>query len=191
VKRIIFLAITVLVLTARGSAAQGFISPFIGTTLTAPTEVGSHTKAGWGVDFGALGKIVGAETEIAWYPEIIDIAANAIDKSKVISFSGDMLIGPTMGAVKPYFAIGAGNLHLNVTGLSTVVVPNPTEISNNYFTGNLGGGVFVFFTKNLGVRGDLRYFKAYGFDLGDLQGAGLVLDNFNFWRGSIAFAAKF
>src|SRR6478672_6535220 len=83
VKRIIFLAIIVLVLTARGSAAQGFISPFIGTTLTSPTETGSHTKAGWGVDLGALGKIVGAETEIAWYPEIIDIAENAIDKSKV------------------------------------------------------------------------------------------------------------
>ena len=38
-------------------------------------------------------------------------------------------------------------------------------------TGNLGGGLFVFFNKHIGVRGDLRYFRAYGFDLGDLQGA--------------------
>jgi hypothetical protein len=178
-------------LTSRGSAAQGFISPFIGTTLTSPTDTGSSTKAGFGVDFGAIGKIVGAETEIAFYPELIDNAANAVEKNKVFSFSGDILIGPTIGAVKPYVAIGAGNLHLNVTGLSSVLVPNPTEISNDYFTGNLGGGLFVFFTKNLGVRGDLRYFRAYGVDLADLAGTGLRLTNFNFWRASVGFAAKF
>ncbi len=137
-----FVLICVLVLfAAHDAAAQGFIVPFIGTTLTSPGPSGDSTKPGYGVSFGGMGKIVGAETEIAYYPEVIDTAPNAIAKSRVISFSGGMLIGPRLGPVTPYFAIGAGNLNLNVTGVASVIVPNPESISNNYFTFNTGGGV--------------------------------------------------
>ena len=38
-----------------------------------------------------------------------------------------------------HVAFGAGNLHLNVTGLESVVGANPESISNNYFTFNAGG----------------------------------------------------
>src|SRR5581483_1936955 len=131
-------------LFAGTASAQGFISPFIGTTITSPTAVGSRTKPGYGVDLGAIGKVVGAETEIAFFPELIDNSANGIAKNKVITFSGDTLIGPLVGPVKVYFAIGAGNLHLNITQLSNVVVPNAESISNNYFTFNTGGGVMGF-----------------------------------------------
>ena len=171
--------------------AQGFINPFIGTTLSSPTSAGSSTKMGFGVAFGGLGKVVGGETELAYFPELIDNSANALAKSKVITFSGNMLIGPTVGAVKPYFAIGAGNLYLNVTNLSTVVVPTVESVSNNYFTFNAGGGVIGFFTGHLGVRGDLRYTRAFGLKITDLQTAGLQLDKFNFWRGTVGLVAKF
>jgi hypothetical protein len=106
----------------------------------------------------------------------------------VITFSGNAIIGPTIGAVKPYFGLGAGNLNLNVTSLSSIVVPNPTNISSNYFTFNVGGGVMGFFGSHWGVRGDLRYFRAFGFKLTDLETAGLQLDRFDFWRASIPAA---
>ena len=54
-----------------------------------------------------------------------------------------------------------------------------------YFTFNVGGGVMGFFTSHLGVRGDLRYYRAFGFKLADLDSAGLKLDRFDFWRGNI------
>ena len=127
---VFIVALLILVLVgAHDAAAQGFINPFVGTTLSSPTAAGSHTKPGYGVAFGALGKVVGAETEIAFFPELIDNAANALAKSKVVTFSGNTVIGPTIGKVKPYFAIGAGNLHLNVTSLSSVVLPNVESIS--------------------------------------------------------------
>jgi len=71
------------------------------------------------------------------------------------------------------------------------VVPNPESISNNYFTINAGGGVMGFFTDHLGVRADLRYYRAFGIDISDLENAGLRLDKFNFWRASFGLAAKF
>ena len=148
-------------------------------------------KAGYGVAFGGFGRIVGGETEIAFYPEVIDNSANGLTKSKVISFSAGMLIGPTVGPAKPYFAFGAGNLNLNVTGISSIAVPNPESISNNYFTFNAGGGVMGYFSDHLGVRGDLRYFRAFGIKLEDLEDAGLSFDKFNFWRASFGLVVKF
>ena len=191
IRALIISSVLFLLFTAGSASAQGFVSPFVGTTVTAPTSLGSHTKPGYGVALGGIGKVVGAETEIAFFPELIDNTANGIAKNKVITFSGDTLIGPMLGNVKPYFAIGAGNLHLNVTQISNVVVPNPESISNNYFTFNTGGGVMGFFNHHIGVRGDLRYTKAFGFKIADLQSAGLALDKFNYWRVAFGLAVKF
>jgi hypothetical protein len=189
--RSFFLGALLVVFAAHDAAAQGFISPFIGTTLTSPTETGSSTKPGYGVSFGAVGRIVGFDTEFAYYPEVIDNAANAIAKSRVISISAGPLIGPTIGAVKPYVALGFGNLNLNVTSIASVVVPNPESLSNNYFTFNAGGGIMGFFSDHFGVRGDLRYYRAFGIKFEDLEEAGLELDKFNFWRASFGVVAKF
>jgi hypothetical protein len=75
--------------------------------------------------------------------------------------------------------------------VSSVVIPNPASISMNYFTVNVGGGVMGFVTTHLGVRADLRYYRAYGFKLTDLQTAGLALDRFDFWRAGVGVVAKF
>ena len=48
-----------------------------------------------------------------------------------------------------------------------------------------------FFTEHLGVRVDLRYYRALGFKIADLEDVGLALDGLDFWRASIGFAAKF
>ena len=189
--RLFLLAAALVVLATHDAVAQGFIAPFVGTTLTSPSDRGSSTKPGFGVAFGALGGFAGFETEIAFYPEVVDNTANGIAKSRVISISGGTLLGPNLGRAKPYVAFGAGNLNLNVTGLASVVVPSPESISNNYFTFNAGGGVMGFFTEHVGVRGDLRYFKAFGIKLEDLQNAGIQLDKFNFWRASFGLAVKF
>jgi hypothetical protein len=176
---------------ARDAAGQGFVNPFVGTTLTSPSTNGSSSKPGFGVAFGSVGKIIGFESEIAYYPELIDKAANNLAKSKVITFSGNTLIGPTIGPVKAYGAFGFGDLYLNVTGLSSIVIPNPASISTNYFTFNVGGGAMGFFTSHLGMRGDLRFYRAFGFKLDDIQSSGLTLDQFEFWRANIGFVAKF
>ena len=193
-KRFVLVAAALVVVSvsaARDAAAQGFVSPFVGTTLTSPSPSGSRSKPGFGIAFGTLGKIVGFDTEIAYYPEVLDNTTNALAKNRVLTFSGDTLIGPTIGRVKAYGAIGFGNLHLNVTSLRSAIIPNPASISSNYFTFNAGGGVAGFFTTHLGMRGDLRYYRAYGFDVTDLQSTGITLDRFDFWRASVGLAAKF
>jgi hypothetical protein len=190
--RLVVVVFTVLsVFLARSASAQGFFNVFVGTTLTSPSDRGNTSKPGFGVALGSVGKIVGAETEVAYYPELLDNTANALAKSKVITFSGNTLIGPKIGPVKVYGAFGVGNLHLNVTSLSNVLVPNPADFSSNYFAVNGGGGVMGFFGAHLGARADLRYYKAYGLKITDLENAGLALDKFDFWRANVGLVLTF
>ena len=186
-----FACLILLVAGPTDAYAQGFINPFVGTTITSPTQVGSATKPGFGVALGGTGSIIGGEVELSYYPELLDNAANALTKNKVVTFSGNTLIGPTIGPVKPYAAIGAGSLYLNVTSLSNAIVPTETSISNYYFAFNVGGGIFGYFSSHFGVRGDLRYYRAFGFDVSKIQTTGLSLDHFDFWRANIGLAIKF
>ena len=194
--KLVLVVVTLLTFSAAQKAeAQGFIvNPFFNTTLTSPSGDGGHTKRGFGIAFGKNGKIVGTETEIAYHPEILDTSANAVAKSKVLTLSQDMVIGPTIGHVKGYGAVGAGDLHLNVSSASNLVVPDAESLSSNYFTFNVGGGAIGFITKNIGIRGDLRYLRAFGLDFDALQGDNFSLKNlkhFDFWRLNIGLAAKF
>jgi hypothetical protein len=193
VKRLIFLVMALyLPLVAREASAQVFVSPFVGWTLSSPTPHGKSSRAGYGVSFGVTGKIVGFDTEVAYFPEVINSNANSIAKNKVVTFSADTLIGPTIGAWKPYGAIGAGSLWLNIDSLQSAVLPNPTSFSSNYFAFNAGAGVIGYFSNHFGLRGDVRYFKAYGFDISTSQTNGaLSLNHFDFWRGTIGLAIKF
>ncbi len=184
-------AVFLVVAGARGAAAQIFVNPFVDTTLSAPSTSGSRSQPGFGIAIGNVGTIVGFETEFAYHPELFDNAANALAKSHVLTLAQNILVGPTIGRVKPYGAAGAGDLYLNVTRLSSVVIPSPESISTNYFTVNVGGGLMGFVTAHLGVRADLRYYRAYGFKLTDLQTAGLALDRFDFWRAGVGVVAKF
>ena len=171
--------------------AQGFVNPFVGTTLTSPSATGPRSKPGLGIAFGKIGNIIGAEAEIAYYPELLNTAENHLAKTRVLTFSGSTLIGPTIGPVKVYGALGAGDLHLNMKSLSSVVVPDAESLSSNYFAFNVGGGVMGFFNSHLGLRGDLRFYRAFGLDLEDLESAGFTLDRFEFWRANFGLVAKF
>jgi opacity protein-like surface antigen len=184
-------AVFLVVAGARGAAAQIFVNPFVDTTLSAPSTSGSRSQPGFGIAIGNVGTVVGFETEFAYHPELFDNTANGLAKSHVLTLAQNILVGPTIGRVKPYGAAGAGDLYLNVTRLSSLVIPNPESISTNYFTVNVGGGVMGFVTAHLGVRADLRYYRAYGFKLTDLQTAGLALDRFDFWRAGVGVVAKF
>ena len=48
-----------------------------------------------------------------------------------------------------------------------------------------------FFNSHLGVRGDLRYYRAFGLNLADLELDRLSVNHFNFWRANIGLVAKF
>ena len=59
--------------------------------------------------------------------------------------------------------------------------------TKNDFGFDLGGGVMGFFNQNVGIRGDVRYFRSFS---GDDNVTGLGVSDFNFWRGSVGLSLK-
>jgi len=61
--------------------------------------------------------------------------------------------------------------------------------TKNDFGFDVGAGLMGFFSQNVGLRGDVRYFR--GFRGTSDNATGLGLSNFNFWRASLGVSFKF
>jgi hypothetical protein len=48
-----------------------------------------------------------------------------------------------------------------------------------------------FFSTNVGIRGDVRYFRTFSGSSDSDSVTGLALSDFNFWRGSVGVSFKF
>ena len=186
-----WVTLSVIVAFPAAARAQTFINPFATVTLTSPSPVGGRSQVGFGVSFGSVGRIVGAEAEVAYYPQVLDNQANGLAKSHVLTFGGSTLIGPKIGPVKVYGAIGLGDLVLNVQSVAGALTPTAASLTNHYVTLNTGGGAMGFLVKHLGVRGDLRYYRAYGFTVTDLQSSSIRLGHFAFWRATVGAVFTF
>jgi hypothetical protein len=105
------------------------------------------------------------------------------------------------GHVQPFASAGVGAITLgsnqlnNLTGDTNNAVTNTVQPDDTRFGGNIGGGVMVF-GGNWGVRGDVRYFRAFSDNnitsTGNAQQDALntVLPGLNFWRANIGLALR-
>ncbi len=78
-----------------------------------------------------------------------------------------------------YLSGGAGLMHASAGGTS-----------NDNLGANLGLGVMVVSRQQIGVRGDVRYFRDL---VGKSSGSGSSIDfgSFHFWRASLGFVLAF
>jgi opacity protein-like surface antigen len=107
-----------------------------------------------------------------------------------VTLTGNAIVGIPVGghgpSIRPYVVGGVGLIRSNVQDFDNVFAVT----TKNDFGFDVGGGVMGFFTQNVGLRGDFRYFRSF-------QGAepdsvtGLALSNFHYWRGSLGLAFKF
>jgi hypothetical protein len=72
------------------------------------------------------------------------------------------------------------------------------ELSTNELGINVGGGVNVFFSDNLGLRGDLRYFRGLEqtndddpAEDDDFADEDIGLEDFHFWRATVGLVFRF
>jgi len=157
------------------ASAQGYISPLIGYDFGGDSGCPEITNCedrhlNWGVSAGSLGSILGSELELAYAKNFFgDIPGVA---SSVLTLMGNGMIAPRFGPVQPYWLIGLGLMKTHVDFSATTL-----ESSENHFAWDTGGGLMVFFGRNVGVRGELRYFHAFqDLDIVGIQIANTKLD---------------
>jgi Outer membrane protein beta-barrel domain len=186
VGRVVWLLVATTVGTValpRGAAAQeSFVNFLVGNTTTSSDGGGGGPRAVYGIAFGSLVPMAGAEIEFVYLPQLFD--TQVVSTSRAFSVMGDVFVGPTIGRARIYGAIGVGDLYVNLSSAAA-------DFSSHYLTVNGGAGVAVFFGSHLGVRGDLRYYHPTGLVASDLEPVNVDPEQLKFWRPTVGLTLKF
>ena len=103
----------------------------------------------------------------------------------VVQIVGIPIGGQSGPSFRPYFVGGIGLIRSSVQDVDEFF----DVTTKNDFGFDVGGGVMAFFSSNIGIRGDIRYFRSFNGSSDNVTGLGV--SDFNFWRGSVGVAFKF
>ena len=185
---ILFLTLLISVASVVPANAQAFVSPFIGYNFGGDSGCPEITNCddknlNWGVGVGSLGSIFGAELEFSYATDFFGDTPGV--NSSVLTLMGNVLLAPKFGPVQPYGLVGLGLVKTNVELEAASLLEN----DNNNLGWDIGGGLFIFFSDHVGIRGDIRYFHAFqDLELFDLALGAVKLD---FGRAAGALVFKF
>lgn len=156
------------------------LTPFYGVTFGGDAPK-ARPSFGGGITF--VGRSIGLEIEGTRTP---DFFADSGTRANVTTLTAALVGGgdPPGAGVKPYFLSGVGLMRTNVSAAALL-----DDTSYNNFAILLGVGLNAFFTDELGLRADLRYFRR----LERPSGSGVIpiASNFDFWRFIVGFNARF
>jgi len=182
------------------ASADWLLTPFLGSTFGGNADLADvsggtfsndfEQKINYGASLAWMGEgVVGFEVDFGYSPNFFGVSSNSpgfdlIGDGNVTTAMGNVIVGAPLGAVRPYASGGLG--------LIASRVDNPGQFFTKATTNDLGmdvGGGLMFLSGNVGVRGDLRYFRSL--NNSDNNGVDLSLGNFQFWRGSVGVTFKF
>ena len=199
-----FIITGAVVLTASAAApakasADWLFTPFLGTTFGGNADVNSvsgtfadqfEQKLNYGASLAWMGGgVIGFEADFGYSPNFFGVSDtnasfNLVGDGNVTTAMGNIVVGAPLGGVRPYAAGGLG--------LIASRVDNPGQFFDKASSQDLGmdvGGGVMFLGGNVGVRGDLRYFRSL--HNSDPNGVDLSLGSFRFWRGTVGVTFKF
>lgn len=185
-----FVGLLAVALAPSRAAADVLLTPFAGITFNDDVRKGNF---GASIAFGGL---IGAELDISQtrLGSFDDIPL--VDfRAKATTVMGNLMLRVPAGPVQPYASGGIGIIRLTgdvrVPVVGTIVSASAQDLGMN-----VGGGVHLFPSPNIGIRGDVRYFRTIGdLDLDDFTDIGglddLPLPRLDFWRISGGVTFKF
>jgi hypothetical protein len=200
------ICIVALAAAPRTASADWTLTPFVGVNFGGSADIAGNggasvenkfeKKIDYGVSLAGMGAgAIGFEVDFGYSPNFFESGTasnNAFEftnDSNVTTLTGNLIVAAPIGgqhgaAIRPYAVGGVGLIRQNVqdaTGFFDVTTKND-------FGFDLGGGVMGFFNTNIGLRGDVRYFRSFN---GSDNVSGLGLSNFHYWRGSLGVTFKF
>jgi opacity protein-like surface antigen len=206
-KWLVSASILAVVLAApRPASADWTLTPFVGWNFSGAADVlgvGDNLgnkfeqKIDYGLSLTGMGAgAVGFELDFGYSPNFFESGTEGegfdfTDDSNVVTLMTNAIIAIPIGGssgpgVRPYVVGGVGLIRTNVDDAGDLF----DVTTKNDFGFDVGGGIMGFFTDNVGIRGDVRYFRTFtGADEDSLTGLGL--SEFHFWRGSVGVTFRF
>jgi len=176
--------------------AAGFVGANYGASTT-------NTSVDFGGQVGYLYRgVVGGEFLADFAPTFEMNNAFLAERPFVNAYMANAMLSIPVGSqhqVQPYVSGGFGGIQLRSNVLAIASVPTSAQTSTNQTKGggDIGFGVLGF-AGNVGVRGDVRYFRAFtgsGATIGSTTTAADVLSQnllsgLDFWRANIGIAVR-
>jgi len=197
-KLFIISALVLMLVPASASAQNWFFTPYIGGNFGGSADFGDfpddddaiERRVDFGATIGWNPNVVGFEFDLGWSPNFFEDTAGdrnfEFGDSNVTTMMGNLLLSAPQGSgFRPYASAGLGLIRANVasgTGLFN-------DLSTNDLGINLGGGINAAFNDNVGIRGDLRYFRSMQDNEAD-NDLDLSLGSFDFWRGTVGLTFR-
>jgi opacity protein-like surface antigen len=183
----------------RSASADWLFTPFIGSTFGGSANLAGQDedfkeeferKLNYGASLAVTGAgAVGFEIDFGYSPNFFGLAAdndfNLTGDGNVTTLTGNLLFGPSSGPVRPYVVGGVGLIRSKVDNTAGFF----DKVSTNDFGFDAGAGIVGLFSDNVGLRGDIRYFRS--FKDTDPDSLDLALGSFKFWRGTVGITFKF
>jgi opacity protein-like surface antigen len=146
--------------TLTSARAQGYISPLMGFDFGGDSgcqQVANceDKRLNIGIAFGALGPILGFEEEISDARNFFGSVPS--QSSSVVTVMSNIMLVPAFGPVHPYLTGGIGLIKTHVEFTTSSLL----STTNNSLGWDTGGGVIVFFSRHVGIRGDIRHFHTF------------------------------
>ena len=184
------------------ASADWLFTPFLGSTFGGSANIGGdgedfddefERKLNYGASLAWTGGgAVGFEIDFGYSPNFFQVSADDDDfdfagDSNVTTLMANLTLGSSAGTVRPYAVGGLGLIKTRIEDAPQLF----DDIDTNDFGFNLGGGVMGFFSENIGIRGDIRYFRSFQDDEEGDDDLDIGLSSFKFWRGTVGITFKF
>jgi hypothetical protein len=162
--------------------AEVMLTPFYGKAFSGTLD-SSRTTYGGAVGFLG-GGVFGFEGEFSYVKDFSgEVPADTLASNNVQSLSGNLLVAVPAGQVRLYGAAGVSLLRPDLKTRQGFVVINDDKVGYN-----VGGGLILYFSSHVGLRGDLRFFQTFG----NLEGGNAIdLGKLDYWRGVGGLTIKF
>lgn len=174
--------------------ADGLFIPFIGWNFggDAGTEFSDAVDAStlnWGASLAWMGAgVIGVEGDFSYSPDFF--GKTDLGGTSVWTAFGNVLLGIPLGGqkgfgIRPYGLVGIGAVRPNGDAFATQFELSETKVGWDF-----GGGVMMFFTSHIGIRGDVRYFRTFeALELLDIEIQNEP-EHLDFTRGSAGFVVR-
>ena len=138
--------------------------------------------------------IAGFELDFGYTPNFFESTEGDDDfdygESNLTTVMANVVLGAPIGGqsgmgIRPYASGGVGIIRSQIGDAEDLF-----DVDSNDWGFNVGAGVTGFFADNVGLRGDVRYFRSLQDNEPDDE-LDVALGDLRFWRGSVGITFRF
>ena len=188
--RIIGAMALALVMLPAPSFADWYVAPYVGGQFSSGSQGGSAFAPAldserWNV--GATGGWTrgwwGVDADLGYHPEFFDDGGGFLTEASLLTLMGNAHVSlPGRARLRPFASGGFGFIQPNLAEPG-----NLFRVDDMKFGWNAGGGVVTMISERIGIRADVRYFRATD-DQSATNGFGIRFDGFDFVKTSVGVA---